>query len=218
MTESGSSTRRCHRVPARRPRRHPPRLAEALDAASQPRFKSRIESCRNSTPCSHAGVQRLGVTVPEIYENAKRATFSGDDQGLEKRRARRPVDHESRWSRPAARGAGQALRRRHCRPEVKSKTGQGVHLSPIGVCGNATRALRAGEIAEAYRTFLSFATNDLTQMTYGLSRDDAGRFMSAYVQQGVFPRRIPSPSSTVDGVGELMLLGPNGVAPRAVPT
>ena len=46
-------------------------------------------------------------------------------------------------------------------------------------------ALRAGDIAQ-HSAFLSFGTNDLTQMTYGLSRDDAGRFMSDYVQQGVF--------------------------------
>jgi pyruvate, orthophosphate dikinase len=53
---------------------------------------------------------------------------------------------------------------------------------------------------------LSFGTNDLTQMTYGLSRDDAGRFMSAYVQLGVFPED-PFQQLDIDGVGELMLLG-----------
>ena len=54
--------------------------------------------------------------------------------------------------------------------------------------------------------FLSFGTNDLTQMTYGLSRDDAGRFMSDYVRQGVFPE---DPFHTLDaeGVGELLQIG-----------
>ena len=66
-------------------------------------------------------------------------------------------------------------------------------------------ALRAGEIAP-YCSFLSFGTNDLTQMTYGLSRDDAGRFMSAYVQQGVFPED-PFHMLDQDGVGELLQLG-----------
>jgi pyruvate,orthophosphate dikinase len=65
--------------------------------------------------------------------------------------------------------------------------------------------LRAGEIAE-HSAFLSFGTNDLTQMTYGLSRDDAGRFMSAYVQQGVF-EEDPFQQLDLDGVGELLLLG-----------
>ena len=66
-------------------------------------------------------------------------------------------------------------------------------------------ALRAGEIAQ-HAAFLSFGTNDLTQMTYGLSRDDAGRFMNTYVQQGVFPED-PFHILDVDGVGELLLIG-----------
>jgi pyruvate,orthophosphate dikinase len=66
-------------------------------------------------------------------------------------------------------------------------------------------ALRAGEIAQ-HAAFLSFGTNDLTQMTYGLSRDDAGRFMNTYVQQGVFPED-PFHVLDVDGVGELLQIG-----------
>lgn len=66
-------------------------------------------------------------------------------------------------------------------------------------------ALRAGDIA-LHAGFLSFGTNDLTQMTYGLSRDDAGRFMSDYVQQGVFPED-PFHTLDLDGVGELLRLG-----------
>uniref|UniRef100_UPI003516C229 putative PEP-binding protein n=1 Tax=Cognatishimia sp. TaxID=2211648 RepID=UPI003516C229 len=54
--------------------------------------------------------------------------------------------------------------------------------------------------------FFSFGTNDLTQMTYGLSRDDAGRFMSAYVQQGVYAED-PFHTLDTDGVGELVQLG-----------
>jgi pyruvate,orthophosphate dikinase len=66
-------------------------------------------------------------------------------------------------------------------------------------------ALRANEIAQ-YAEFLSFGTNDLTQMTYGLSRDDAGRFMNQYVNLGVFPE---DPFHTLDteGVGELLTIG-----------
>jgi pyruvate,orthophosphate dikinase len=54
--------------------------------------------------------------------------------------------------------------------------------------------------------FLSFGTNDLTQMAYGLSRDDAGRFMSQYVQQGVF-HEDPFHILDFEGVGELVRLG-----------
>jgi len=76
----------------------------------------------------------------------------------------------------------------------------------LGVMVETPRAaLRAGEIAQ-HAAFLSFGTNDLTQMTYGLSRDDAGRFMNTYVQQGVFPED-PFHTLDVDGVGELLLIG-----------
>jgi pyruvate,orthophosphate dikinase len=67
-------------------------------------------------------------------------------------------------------------------------------------------ALRAEEIAEAAE-FFSFGTNDLTQMTFGFSRDDVeGRMMSAYLEQGLLPA---NPFETVDagGVGELVHLG-----------
>ena len=76
----------------------------------------------------------------------------------------------------------------------------------LGVMVETPRAaLRAGEIAP-HAAFLSFGTNDLTQMTYGLSRDDAGRFMRTYVQQGVFPED-PFHILDYDGVGELLQIG-----------
>jgi pyruvate,orthophosphate dikinase len=76
----------------------------------------------------------------------------------------------------------------------------------LGVMVETPRAaLRAGEIAQ-HCSFLSFGTNDLTQMTYGLSRDDAGRFMSDYVQQGVYVED-PFHMLDTDGVGELLQLG-----------
>jgi pyruvate,orthophosphate dikinase len=65
-------------------------------------------------------------------------------------------------------------------------------------------ALMAGEIAEEAR-FFSFGTNDLTQTTLGLSRDDAGRFLNTYVDRGIFARD-PFVSLDVDGVGELVEL------------
>jgi pyruvate,orthophosphate dikinase len=67
-------------------------------------------------------------------------------------------------------------------------------------------ALRADEIAEE-ADFFSFGTNDLTQMTFGFSRDDVeGRMMSAYLEQGLLKR---NPFETIDqtGVGELVLIG-----------
>jgi len=63
-------------------------------------------------------------------------------------------------------------------------------------------ALRAAEIAETAE-FFSFGTNDLTQTTLGLSRDDAGMFLNEYINKGVITRD-PFVSIDVDGVGELI--------------
>jgi len=67
-------------------------------------------------------------------------------------------------------------------------------------------ALRAGDIAEE-ADFFSFGTNDLTQMTFGFSRDDVeGRMMSAYLELGLL-KRNPFEVVDPDGVGELVRLG-----------
>jgi pyruvate,orthophosphate dikinase len=66
-------------------------------------------------------------------------------------------------------------------------------------------ALRAGEIAETAE-FFSFGTNDLTQTTYGLSRDDAGYFLTQYIERGVI-ENDPFITLDRDGVGELMRIG-----------
>ena len=66
-------------------------------------------------------------------------------------------------------------------------------------------ALTANEIAEVAE-FFSFGTNDLTQTTFGLSRDDAGKFLPAYVEQDILPRD-PFESIDVNGVGQLVEIG-----------
>jgi pyruvate,orthophosphate dikinase len=75
-------------------------------------------------------------------------------------------------------------------------------------------ALMAGEIAEEAK-FFSFGTNDLTQTTLGVSRDDAARFLSPYVEKGIYPRD-PFVSLDIEGVGQLISLGAErGRATRA---
>ena len=65
-------------------------------------------------------------------------------------------------------------------------------------------ALMAGEIA-GEAEFFSFGTNDLTQTTLGVSRDDAGRFLGDYVEKGIFARD-PFVSLDIEGVGQLVEL------------
>ncbi len=75
-------------------------------------------------------------------------------------------------------------------------------------------AIVADRIAQS-ADFFSFGTNDLTQLVYGYSRDDAGVFLPRYVEQGILPRD-PFQSLDVDGVGELVRMGTEkGRATRA---
>jgi pyruvate,orthophosphate dikinase len=90
--------------------------------------------------------------------------------------------------------------------EVEKTSGAHSLKVSIGTMIETPRAaLLAGEIAEV-ADFFSFGTNDLTQMTFGFSRDDVeGRMMTAYLEKGLLPR---NPFENVDaaGVGELVRL------------
>ncbi len=102
---------------------------------------------------------------------------------------------------PETNGPRKASRR--ARP-----SGSGAHVDvKIGTMIETPRAaLRGGEIAQVAE-FFSFGTNDLTQMTFGFSRDDVeGRMMSTYLDQGLLSRN-PFETVDIDGVGELVRLG-----------
>jgi pyruvate,orthophosphate dikinase len=88
--------------------------------------------------------------------------------------------------------------------EVFAESGQAVDYSVGTMIELPRAALMARSIAEDAE-FFSFGTNDLTQTTFGLSRDDAGRFLPFYVEQGIMPR---DPFVTIDesGVGELITI------------
>jgi pyruvate,orthophosphate dikinase len=81
--------------------------------------------------------------------------------------------------------------------------GEGVHVMIGTMIETPRAALRAAEIAEV-ADFFSFGTNDLTQMTFGFSRDDVeGRMMSAYLEKGLL-KVSPFEVVDADGVGELV--------------
>jgi pyruvate,orthophosphate dikinase len=89
--------------------------------------------------------------------------------------------------------------------EVFAETGRRVAYQVGTMIELPRAALLAGEIA-AHADFFSFGTNDLTQTTFGLSRDDAQRFLPGYIEQGILP---DDPFQTLDrrGVGELIEIG-----------
>lgn len=147
---------------------------------------------------------RLGITVPEIYDMQARAIFEAT---LAASRDGEPVVPEIMIPLVSAKREVELVKSRvdAVAAAVRSEMGRGFDYR-LGVMVETPRAaLRADEIAP-HTAFLSFGTNDLTQMTYGLSRDDAGRFMSTYVQKGVF-REDPFHTLDIDGVGELLKLG-----------
>jgi phosphoenolpyruvate synthase/pyruvate phosphate dikinase len=89
--------------------------------------------------------------------------------------------------------------------EVFTRRGRRVPLK-VGTMIEVPRAaLRAGDDIANHADFFSFGTNDLTQMTYGYSRDDVGRFLPSYLSQGILPVD-PFKTLDPDGVGELVAL------------
>lgn len=147
---------------------------------------------------------RLGVVLPEIYDMQAQAIFEAT---VEVGRRGAAVVPEVMIPLVSARREVELVKTRVDAVAAMVRTQTRTDFTyRLGVMVETPRAaLRAGEIAQ-HAAFLSFGTNDLTQMTYGLSRDDAGKFMNTYVQQGVFPED-PFHVLDVDGVGELLLIG-----------
>ena len=147
---------------------------------------------------------RLGITYPEIYEMQARAIFEAACQ-VAKESGEAPVP-EIMIPLVATRRELELLK------DVVDRVAQEVFADAgttleylVGTMIELPRAaLMAGEIAEVGE-FFSFGTNDLTQTTLGVSRDDAGRFLTTYVDKGIFARD-PFVSLDVDGVGQLVEL------------
>jgi pyruvate,orthophosphate dikinase len=145
---------------------------------------------------------RLGVTYPEIYEMQARAIFEAACAVADKSGAA-PVPEvmiplvgtkrELELMKTVVDRAAQA---------VFAQQGRTIEYLVGTMIELPRAALRAGEIAEA-GAFFSFGTNDLTQTTLGVSRDDAGRFLTTYVEKGIYARD-PFVSLDVEGVGELI--------------
>jgi len=147
---------------------------------------------------------RLGITYPEIYEMQARAIFEAACQ-VAKESGEAPVP-EIMIPLVATRRELELLKDVVDRVAQEVFSDMGTTLEYlVGTMIELPRAaLMAGEIAEVGE-FFSFGTNDLTQTTLGVSRDDAGRFLTTYVDKGIFARD-PFVSLDVDGVGQLVEL------------
>ncbi len=143
---------------------------------------------------------RLGVTYPEIYEMQARAIFEAACDLAES-----PI--------PEVMVPLVGTRRElELMKDVIDQTAEAVFAERgkrieylVGTMIELPRAaLMAGEIAEV-GSFFSFGTNDLTQTTLGVSRDDASRFLTQYVDKGIYAQD-PFVSLDIDGVGQLVQL------------
>ncbi|MDG2044663.1 MAG: pyruvate, phosphate dikinase, partial [Maricaulis sp.] len=163
---------------------------------------ARARDLAESNPMlGHRGC-RLGITFPEIYEMQARAIFEAQI-AVEKATGSQPLAEvmiplivsqtELAILRARVSGVAQA---------VAEETGSEPRYLLGTMIELPRAALRAGDIAEEAE-FFSFGTNDLTQTTFGLSRDDAGKFLGDYLEAGIF-EKDPFVSLDQEGVGELV--------------
>src|SRR5215468_967216 len=148
---------------------------------------------------------RLALAYPEIAEMQARAIFEAAGEAA--KRTGKPVVPEIMVPLIATKAELDLVKARidAMAEAVAGERGRKVDYQ-VGTMIELPRAsLRAGDIAESAQ-FFSFGTNDLTQTTYGISRDDAASFLGTYVERGVLPSD-PFISVDRDGVGELMRIG-----------
>lgn len=159
----------------------------------------RLAALHEANPMlGHRGC-RLGITCPEIYEMQVRAVLEAalEVPGTQPEimipliSSRAEMEHMRALVERVAEAVFTEKRKR-----IEFLIGTMIELPRA--------ALRAGEVAEGAE-FFSFGTNDLTQTTFGMSRDDAASFLPAYME-GNLLERDPFASLDVDGVGELVRL------------
>ncbi|MGA1854948.1 pyruvate, phosphate dikinase [Azospirillum sp. 11R-A] len=145
---------------------------------------------------------RLGISYPEIYEMQARAIFAAAAEVA--KTTGEAVIPEVMIPLIITRKEFDILKAviDRAAEQVKTETGVTVEYLTGTMIEIPRAALKAGEIAESAE-FFSYGTNDLTQTTLGLSRDDAGSFLPEYQRQGIL-EQDPFQSLDVSGVGELV--------------
>ena len=165
-------------------------------------FKRRLAELREQNPMlGHRGV-RLLLSYPEITDMQARAIFEAAAH-VQAQSGQAPIA-EIMVPLVASRAELSAVRLRidAVAKDVARETGQKLDYLVGTMIELPRAALKAADIAEAAE-FFSFGTNDLTQTTFGISRDDSARFIGEYTTRQIFPRD-PFVSLDVEGVGELI--------------
>jgi len=164
----------------------------------------RLEQLREANPMlGHRGV-RVGITSPDVYATQVRAIFEAACELTAQGKVVMPevmiplVALESELVRVRQLVIDTA-------EEVIARFGKGPEYK-VGTMIELPRAALLADAIAAHADFLSFGTNDLTQLCYGFSRDDMGRFFPAYQREGLL---ADSPLSVfdVEGVGQLVRIG-----------
>jgi pyruvate,orthophosphate dikinase len=180
------------------------RLAESLGISIDV-LNSRAEKLHETNPMmGHRGV-RLGITYPEISQMQIRAILEGAAELIKEGKKALP-EIMIPVVCDVAEFKNQAALVKNIYPEVCAKYGLKKIPYMVGTMIEIPRAaLLADRIAEEAE-FFSFGTNDLTQMTYGFSRDDVGAFVPGYLTKKIIP---VDPFQILDqaGVGQLIQLG-----------
>jgi pyruvate,orthophosphate dikinase len=164
-------------------------------------LRAKAVSLREANPMlGHRGC-RLGITYPEIYEMQARAIFEASCALAKRGVDVRPEVMIPLVGEPQELAVLRDLVDRVARDVItETQTAVTYHVGTMIEIPRA--AVVADEIAQ-HADFFSFGTNDLTQMTYGYSRDDAGSFLKDYVKTGIL-RKDPFQSLDRRGVGTLV--------------
>jgi pyruvate,orthophosphate dikinase len=181
-------------------------LAEVAQATGEnvEAMRRRAAELAEANPMlGHRGC-RLGISFPEIYEMQARAIFEGA-LAVAKATGKAPVP-EIMIPLVGVKKELEITRAQidKVAVEVFNGSGRQIHYTVGTMIELPRAAIVADKIAEI-ADFFSFGTNDLTQTVFGLSRDDAGKFLPQYVEQGILPKD-PFVSIDVEGVGAMIRL------------
>ena len=176
-------------------------VAKELNISNQ-NIKSRIIELHEQNPMlGHRGC-RLGISYPEIYQMQCQAIFEALAECRKKKI--KPVIPEIMIPLVSTAAEIQILRSLVVKEAEKIQKIHSIKIKYyVGTMIELPRAaLRANAIAK-FADFFSFGTNDLTQTTFGISRDDSGKFLNDYVENKIF-NKDPFVSIDEKGVGELI--------------